>query len=59
MDILVYAAKKNINDLNTCINTYVPTTFYNQCFEAAKTAGNDGDKWTANSDLYSRLSKKW
>jgi hypothetical protein len=58
MDILVYAAKKNISDLNTCINTYVPTTFYNGCFEAAKISGNDGDSWTANSALYSGYQKQ-
>jgi hypothetical protein len=58
MDILVYAAKKNINDLNTCINTYVPTTFYQGCFDAAKTSANDGTLWTANSGLYSNYQKQ-
>ena len=57
MDILVYAAKKNVNDLNTCINTYVPTTFYQETFEAAKTAGNDGTKWTDNATLYSAYQR--
>lgn len=57
MDILVYAAKKNINDLNTCINTYVPTTFYQQCFDAAKTSANDGAAWTANTALYSNYQR--
>jgi hypothetical protein len=57
MDILVYAAKKNINDLNTCINTYVPTTFYQETFDAAKIAGNDGTKWTDNTALYSSYQR--
>lgn len=57
MDILVYAAKKNINDLNTCINTFVPTTFYQETFDAARTAGNDGAAWTSNSELYSRFQR--
>lgn len=58
MDILVYAAKKNINDLNTCINTYVPTTFYQGCFGVARDSANDGPSWTANSGLYSNYEKQ-
>lgn len=57
MDILNYAARKNISDLNTCINTYVPGTFYQGCFDAAKTTANDGPCWSSNCTLYNSYQK--
>lgn len=57
MDILEYAARKNTNDLNTCINTFIPGTFYQGCLAAATTTYNDGPRWTSNSALYSNYQR--
>ncbi len=57
MDILEYAARRNINELNTCINTTIPGSFFQGCVTALTTSFNDGARWASNSALYSDYQK--